>query len=87
MYLPWGGCALGVVLRCITLTLVYPIDQGFTRLLRVGTERTLECFRVSSPSSANMWQPYLVVIRQKCSQALHILDRFHIVAKMNKAFG
>jgi len=28
---------------------------------------------------------YLDVIRQKCSQALHILDRFHIVAKMNKA--
>jgi len=27
----------------------------------------------------------LDVIRQKCSQALHILDRFHIVAKMNKA--
>jgi transposase len=25
------------------------------------------------------------VIRQKFSQALHILDRFHIVAKMNKA--
>jgi transposase len=32
-----------------------------------------------------MWQPYLKVIREKCSQALHILDRFHIVAKMNKA--
>ena len=32
-----------------------------------------------------MWQPYLDVIRQKCSQSLHILDRFHIVAKMNKA--
>ena len=32
-----------------------------------------------------MWQPYLEVIREKCSQALHILDRFHIVAKMNKA--
>jgi transposase len=27
----------------------------------------------------------LKVIRQKCSQALHILDRFHIVAKMNLA--
>jgi transposase len=27
----------------------------------------------------------LKVIREKCSQALHILDRFHIVAKMNKA--
>jgi transposase len=32
-----------------------------------------------------MWQPYLDVIRQRCSQDLHILDRFHIVAKMNKA--
>ena len=32
-----------------------------------------------------MWQPYLGVIREKCSQALHILDRFHIVAKINKA--
>ena len=25
------------------------------------------------------------IIREKCSQALHILDRFHIVAKMNTA--
>jgi transposase len=32
-----------------------------------------------------MWKPYLKVIREKCGQALHILDRFHIVAKMNKA--
>ena len=32
-----------------------------------------------------MWKPYLDVVRQKCSQALHILDRFHVVAKMNKA--
>ncbi len=32
-----------------------------------------------------MWKPYLDVIRVKCSQALHILDRFHIVAKMNNA--
>ena len=28
---------------------------------------------------------YLNVIREKCSDTLHILDRFHIVAKMNKA--
>jgi transposase len=26
-----------------------------------------------------------VIIRQKCTEALQILDRFHIVAKMNKA--
>jgi transposase len=32
-----------------------------------------------------MWEPYLKVIREKCSEALHVLDRFHIVAKMNKA--
>ncbi len=30
-------------------------------------------------------EPYLKVIREKCSEALHIHDRFHIVAKMNKA--
>jgi transposase len=27
----------------------------------------------------------LRVIRDKCSQALNILDRFHLVAKVNKA--
>jgi hypothetical protein len=32
-----------------------------------------------------LWKPYLDVIREKCSLALHIFDRFHIVAKMNKA--
>jgi transposase len=34
---------------------------------------------------SDMWQNYLDVIRDKCPQALHILDRFHIVAHMNKA--
>ena len=28
---------------------------------------------------------YLKLIPEKCSEALHILDRFHTVAKMNKA--
>lgn len=32
-----------------------------------------------------MWRPYIKVIEKKAPQALHILDRFHIVAKMNKA--
>ena len=32
-----------------------------------------------------MWEPYLKLIREHCSEALHILDRFHIVANMNKA--
>ncbi len=79
------------------LTLVYQIDAGLTRLLWVGKERTVETFEgffamigedLSSQIEfvcSDMWQPYLRVIREKCSQALHILDRFHIVAKMNEA--
>ena len=79
------------------LTLVYQIDQGVTRLLWVGKERTIESFQgfftvigetLASQIAfvcSDMWQPYLEVIRQHCAHALHILDRFHIVAKMNKA--
>src|SRR5437868_45736 len=78
------------------LTLVYQIDQGLTRLLWVGKERTIESFqgfftligeKLASQIEfvcSDMWQPYLDVIRQKCSRALHILDRFHIVATMKK---
>ncbi len=78
------------------LTLVYQIDLDVTRLLWVGRERTIESFRgfftVIGDELASkivfvcsdMWEPYLKVIREKCSEALHILDRFHIVAKMNK---
>ena len=32
-----------------------------------------------------MWKPYLKVIRRKVPQALHRLDRFHIVVLLNKA--
>ena len=32
----------------------------------------------------DMWKPYLNVIAERCSQAIHILDRFHIVAKMRR---
>jgi len=77
--------------------LVYQIDLDVTRLLWVGRERTIESFRgffaVIGDELASrivfvcsdMWEPYLKVIREKCSEALHVLDRFHIVAKMNKA--
>lgn len=79
------------------LTLVYQIDLGMTRLLWVGKERTIQSFqgfftamgdevvsRIAFVCS-DMWEPYLKVIRERCSEALHVLDRFHIVAKMNKA--
>jgi transposase len=79
------------------LTLVYQIDLDVTRLLWIGKERTIESFQgffttigdeVASKIvfvCSDMWEPYLKVIREKCSDALHILDRFHIVAKMNQA--
>jgi transposase len=79
------------------LTLVYQIEDGLTRLLWVGKERTVESFQgfftligtqLSSQIEfvcSDMWQPYLDVIRRNCSQALNILDRFHIVAKLNQA--
>jgi hypothetical protein len=70
------------------LTLVYQIDLDVTRLLWVGRERTIESFRgfftiigdeLASKIvfvCSDMWEPYLKVIREKCSEALHILDRF-----------
>jgi transposase len=34
---------------------------------------------------SDMWEPCLKLIRKNCSEAPHILDRFHTVANMNKA--
>jgi transposase len=79
------------------LTLVYQIEQGCKRLLWVGAERTEESLRgffelLGQGRSttlrficSDMWQPYLNVIAQKAVQALHVLDRFHILAQLNKA--
>ena len=81
------------------LTLVYQIEQDCTRLLWLGRERTVESFgqfftmigddlagQIGFVCS-DMWRPYLRVIHQRCGQAIHILDRFHIVAKMNAALN
>jgi len=79
------------------LTLVYQIDSQGRRLLHIAPERTvrslLSFFRMlgATRSAAlqficsDMWQPYLKVIAKKAGQAVHVLDRFHIMAKMNKA--
>jgi transposase len=79
------------------LTLVYQIEQDCTRLLWIGKDRTIASFEqfftlIGEPLSegiefvcSDMWKPYLRVIRERCPNALNILDRFHIVAKMNDA--
>ncbi len=79
------------------LTLVYQIDGGRRRLLWIGQDRTvktfLRFFRMLGKERSNqlkfvcsdMWKPYLKVIAKKAAGAIHVLDRFHIMAKMNKA--
>ena len=79
------------------LTLVYQLDAGCRRLLWVGRERkieTLEGFfewfgkersqRLRVVCS-DMWKAYLRVVAEQASNAVHVLDRFHIVQKLGKA--
>ncbi len=79
------------------LTLVYQLEAGKKRLLHIAPKRTvksfLSFFRLLGKEGnksieyvcSDMWKPYLKVIRKKLPNALHILDRYHIVAKLNKA--
>jgi transposase len=79
------------------LTMVYQIDQGNKRLLCVERERKaqslLKCFRTIGKENlkniqfvcTDMWRAYLKVIKKKLPKALNILDRFHIVKKLNEA--
>jgi len=79
------------------LTLVYQIEDGLKRLLWVAQERTEQSLRgffqfLSAEARlsirfvcSDMWQPYLNVIAEQLSKAVHVLDRFHIMKKMNEA--
>lgn len=79
------------------LTLAYQIDAQCKRLLWIGKERkvkTLMSFfrwlgreRTAAIQfvCSDMWRPYLKVIAKKAGQAIHVLDRFHVMSHMNKA--
>ncbi len=79
------------------LTLVYQIDDGLKRLLWIGGERTEESlrgfFQLLTDNvrtsirfvCSDMWKPYLKVVREELGQAVHVLDRFHLMKKMNEA--
>jgi transposase len=79
------------------LTLVYQIDADCKRLLWIGQDRTaktfLRFFRMLGKERSgqleficsDMWKAYLKVIAKKSPQAIHVLDRFHIMQKMSKA--
>jgi transposase len=79
------------------LTLVYQIEDGLKRLLWVAQDRTEESLRgffqyLSEAERqcirficSDMWQPYLKVVAEQLGHAVHVLDRFHIMKKMNEA--
>lgn len=82
------------------MTLVYQIDKGSRRLLWVGKKRTQETlnrffsdmwnkdrkFRKNiKVVCSDMWKAYLNVIAKKTPDALNVLDKFHIMQKLNKA--
>jgi len=79
------------------VSVVYQIDAHCRRLLWVGKHRTVttvnEFFEEFGADrtgklkfiGSDMWKQFIDVIRRKAPQALHVLDRFHIVSYLNKA--
>jgi transposase len=79
------------------MTLVYQIDNHCKRLLWCGekrTEKTITGFFdwFGGERSLNlkficsdMWKPYLKIIALRATNALNILDRFHVAQKLSKA--
>jgi transposase len=79
------------------LTVLYQIDEGMRRLLWVGPRRQEASLHAGLDAlgtevvaglefvCSDMWKPYLKVIRERIGHALHILDRFPIVAHLNGA--
>jgi len=78
-------------------TLVYQIDAHCKRLLWIGQDRTQETFELFFEVfgtefcsgirfiCSDMWKPYLNAAARYVPGALRILDRFHIVKKLNEA--
>jgi transposase len=82
------------------LTLVYQISENCRRLLYISEGRSVKSLlgffvmlkraRINYAESihyvcSDMWRAYLKVIAKKLPGAIHILDRFHLVATLNKA--
>lgn len=79
------------------LTLVYQIDHGCRRLLHIAQDRTRSSFNTFFDMlgetrskqiqfvASDMWKAFLKVVRDRCGEALHVLDRFHVMQLMSKA--
>lgn len=77
------------------LTLVYQVDKDCRRLLWIGRDRTAEtfgrffdwlgderCHRLQFVTS-DMWKAFVSTVAKRANEAIHVLDRFHIM----KLFG
>jgi transposase len=76
---------------------MYQINSSNSCLLWIGKKRTEATFQTFFDQlgeavvkrieyvCSDMWKPYLPVIKERTSCALNILDRLHIVARINKA--
>lgn len=79
------------------LTLVYDIGGQTRRLLAVAEQRTEASLRSCLAGfgkpvcqqvqyvCSDMWKPYLKVIGEVLGQAVHVLDRFHVMQQFGKA--
>lgn len=79
------------------LTMVYQIDNHCKRLIWCGEDRKESTIRkffnwFGDERSqqikfvcSDMWKPYLKVIAEKATNALNILDRFHVAQKLGEA--
>lgn len=79
------------------LPLVYQLDAGKRRLLYVVRDRAKEslegffrqmgrerCERIKYVVS-DMWHNYLDVVKSQLPNVIHVLDRFHVMKKLNEA--
>ena len=79
------------------LTLVYQLDHGCRRLLHIAPNRRLESFhsffdmlgekrtKAIAFVASDMWRAFRNVVQARCGDALHVLDRFHVMQLMSKA--
>jgi transposase len=79
------------------LTLVYQLDHGRRRLLHIARDRTAKSFHTFFDMlgeerskaivfvASDMWKAFLKVVRERCSTAIHVLDRFHVTQLLSKA--
>lgn len=79
------------------LTVAYQLCGKVRRLLYVGQRRDTEALQTFFDEAGvlwcgaikyvctDMWRPYLKAIRENMPDAVHVLDRFHIVKLLNDA--